>query len=249
MTRPKLIIWATVAILIVSACAPVPAQTASAPEQPAASTATTPVEIVPSATQAAIVDPTQGGDNPGAASTQTTFTIDPAQSTVTYAVDETFLNQNNKLNTAVGKTSEISGELVLDLANPANSASGEFTVDISTLTTDSSRRDNAIRRQWLESAQYPTATFTINQVTGFPANPQEGQPINFKLVGDLTIRETTKPVTWDVTATLNGDQLTGTATTFLMMQDWGVTPPDIAGMLIVKDGVTLTLDFAFQKQP
>lgn len=250
MNRLKLAMGALIVILVVSACAPAPTP-APGPTQSPESTATAPAqpaEISPTETQPAPADPTATAAQNNPSSGTTTFTLVPDQSNVQYAVDETFLNQNNKLNTAIGKTSAISGSLSLDLANPANTASGEFTVDISTLTTDSARRDNAIRGQWLESSRFPTAKFTITQVTDFPANPQEGETIQFKLVGDLLIRETTKPVTWDVTATLNGDQLTGTATTFLMMADWGVTPPNIAGVLIVKDGVTLTLNFTFKKQ-
>jgi polyisoprenoid-binding protein YceI len=250
MTRMKLALGAVIGILILSACSPVPAQTAPDPTQPPAPTAAqadVPTRPAPTESQSASVDPTPTSEISGAAAGQTTFTIVSEKSEVSYSVEETFLNENNRLNTAIGKTSQITGQLSLDLANPADSASGDFTVDISTLTTDSSRRDNAIRRQWLESSRYPQAKFTINQITDFPANPQEGQAVQFKLAGDLSIRETTKPITWDVTATLNGDQLTGTATTFLMMADWGVTPPDIAGILKVKDGVTLTMNFTLQK--
>jgi polyisoprenoid-binding protein YceI len=233
-------------LLLLSAC--VPAAT-SVPTQPPAATSTSasPTETTldaPIATSAA-TEPASAA----APGEQTTFVIDPAQSKVSYSVDETFLGQDNRLATAVGVTSEISGQMTIDLSNPAAASSGQFTVDISTLATDNSRRDSAIRRQWLESSRYPTATFTITGISDFPADPQEGQAIPFKLTGDLTVRETTKPITWDVTATLADGQLSGNATTYIMMADWGVTPPDIAGMLVVKDGVTLTLDFAFQKQP
>ncbi len=250
MIRYKSWAWAVVAILMVSACAPLSAQNPADPTQPAQATATVaqqPTDPAPTATQTAGVSPTDPPASSNADPSQTTFSLDPAQSEVSYAVDETFLNENNRLNTAIGKTQQITGELTIDLANPAASPSGEFTVDISTLTTDSSRRDNAIRGRWLESSRFPTAKFTLTQVSDFPANPQEGQQIQFKLAGDLLIRDTTKPITWDVTAVLNGGQLTGTATTFLMMADWGVSPPNIGGMLIVKDGVTLTMNFTLVK--
>ena len=177
----------------------------------------------------------------------TTFTLISEETVVSYSVEETFLNENNRLATAIGKTSQVTGELTVDLENPANIEFSEFSVDISTLQSDSSRRDNAIRRDWLESSQFPLARFVVKELSGFPDSPQEGQPLQFKMIGDLTVREATLPVTWDVTATLNGDRLTGTATTFIMMADWGVPPPNIAGILIVKDGVTLTLDFTFAK--
>lgn len=171
------------------------------------------------------------------------YAIDPSRTTVQYSVEETFINDNNRLATAIGRTSEVNGTLNLNFDDPASSTFGEFTVDISTLRSDSSRRDNAIRRQWLESSTYPLATFVVRGVEGFPPNPQPGQDISFKLLGDLTVRTTTRAVTWDVTARLDNETLSGTATTFILMADFGVEPPDIAGILRVKDGVTLTLNF------
>ena len=58
----------------------------------------------------------------------------------------------------------------------------------------------------------------------------------------------TKTVTWEVTAVLNGNELTGTATTQILLVDFGVEPPSIAGVLSVTDGALLTLNFTLVKQ-
>lgn len=172
-----------------------------------------------------------------------TYGFDTTQTSVSYSVEETFINEDNRLAIAVGKTRDVQGTLTLNFDDPANSQFGEFSVNISTLRSDSRRRDEAIKTRWLESATYPTATFVVKGMEGFPANPQPGQEIAFKLLGDLTVRTGTQAVTWDVTAKLDGDKLVGTATTFIMMADFGVEPPSIGGILNVKDGVTLTLEF------
>lgn len=176
------------------------------------------------------------------------FVLVPEKSQASYSIDETFINQNNKLVTAVGVTTTLAGEMTLDYASPAASTFGEFTVDISTLKSDSNRRDEAIRERWLESATYPVARFVVTEIKNFPADPREAQPIQFQLVGDLTIRQVTKSVTWEVTAVLQGSQLTGTAFTQIMLADFGITPPTIAGILNVTDGAQLTLDFTFIKE-
>ncbi len=176
------------------------------------------------------------------------FVLLPEKSQASYSIDETFLNQNNKLVTAVGVTTALVGELTLDYANPAASTFGEFTVDISTLKSDSTRRDEAIRERWLESAAYPVARFVVTEVKDFPADPREGQTVQFQLAGDLTIRQVTKSVTWDVTAVLQGSQLTGTAVTQIMLVDFSIMPPTIAGILNVTDGALLTLNFTFIKE-
>ena len=249
MLKKNLILVSVIFILLVSACSPASVQAPT--DSP---TAAPTLAAEPTATQAPTIEqaltPTSETVNDSTTSdlsSLTTFTLVPEETVVSYSVEETFLNENNRLATAIGKTSQVTGELSVDLQNPANIEFSEFSVDISTLQSDSGRRDNAIRRDWLESSQFPLARFVVTELNGFPASPQEGQPLQFKMIGDLTVRETTLPVTWDVTATLNGDRLTGSATTFLMMADWGAQPPNIGGMLIVKDGVTLTLDFTFAK--
>lgn len=239
--------------LLISACAP------SAPALTSSPAATLPLPESPTLTPALTAppqeSPTPQGGYPAVSTPQSqpssvvTFKVVPAETTVQYAVDETFLNENNRLNTAIGKTNQVTGEFLVDLNNPAQIQFGEFTVDISTLTTDSSRRDNAIRGRWLESSRFPLAKFTVSQLIGFPNNPQEGQELTFQMEGNLTVRDTTRPLTWNVKAVKSGNRLTGEATTFLMMKDWGVEPPNIAGVLIVKDGVNLTINFTFEQVP
>jgi polyisoprenoid-binding protein YceI len=197
----------------------------------------TPTDLPPAATT-----------GPVDAASMVTLALLPAETTVSYSVDETFLSEGNKLATAVGVTNRVTGSLSFDPNQPAQVEFGEFTVDISTLKSDRDRRDRAIQTRWLESATFPIAKFNVTGMSGFPESPQEGQPFSFQMTGDLTVREATQPVTWDVTATYQDGKLTGKATTSIMMADWGVEPPNIAGVLIVKDGVTLTIDFAFLQQ-
>jgi hypothetical protein len=63
----------------------------------------------------------------------------------------------------------------------------------------------------------------------------------------MTVRDVTQPLTWDMTARLDGETLSGSASTFLLMRDFGFEPPDIAGILKVTDGVTVTVQFAAQE--
>lgn len=207
----------------------------------AAPTATPPPAMTAAPTAAAPgADPTPTRPAPAGV---VTFVIDPARTVASYSVEETFINDNNRLGTAVGRTSQVTGQIALNFDDPAASEFGEFTVDISTLQSDSRRRDDAIRREWLESAAYPVAAFRVRDVLDFPAEAQEGRTIQFKLLGDLTVRTGTQTVTWEVTARLENDVLSGRATTFIRMADFGIEPPRLAGILTVRDGVTLTLDF------
>jgi polyisoprenoid-binding protein YceI len=63
----------------------------------------------------------------------------------------------------------------------------------------------------------------------------------------MTIRDVTRPVTFDTTARLEGNTLTGVATTHLFMRDFGFEPPSILGILQVTDGVTVTVNFTAEE--
>jgi polyisoprenoid-binding protein YceI len=169
------------------------------------------------------------------------YSIDAKQSVASYRVDETFFDFRG-LVTVTGTTGAVAGDILVDSSNLANSQVGEIVVDISQLRTDDSNRDNAIRREWLQSALYPLAKFKNVQISNMPADVEDGKPFQFKMTGDLTVREATQRVTWDVMATLEGDTLSGKATTQIKMTQFGFQPPSLSA-LEVEDDVVLTLDF------
>ena len=145
-----------------------------------------------------------------------TFLIVPGESTVTYEVGEVFLNQDNAFNLAVGVTSEVNGEIIVDRNNPQNSTIGIVRVDVSKFESDNQRRDNDIRERFLESSLFQVVEFTPSEIQGLPESYEEGQTISFQVSGDLTIRDVTKPVTFEVSLTGEGDSITGEATTAIL---------------------------------
>jgi polyisoprenoid-binding protein YceI len=183
--------------------------------------------------------PTQAPSSSGAV----TYKLDPTQSQLQYEVAETFLNDNNRLNLAKGVTSQVSGEIIVDLAVPKNSQIGTITADISQFKSDSSRRDNAIRGRYLESSKYPTVTFVPTRIEGLPDAYTDGQEIPLKISGDLTIREVTRPVDFEATIKLDGSTLSGVATTTILMSDFKFGPISILGMLNTEDQAKVTLTF------
>ncbi|MGB9801280.1 MAG: YceI family protein, partial [Thermanaerothrix sp.] len=171
------------------------------------------------------------------------FKIVPGESQASYEVGETFFNQNNRFNLAVGVTTAVAGQIEANLADPPASRIGTITIDVSQLKSDSTRRDNYLRNNALESARYPIVTFVPTAIEGLPTTYAEGQDYTFRVRGDLTVREITRPVTFDVTARLEGQTLRGTATTTIRMSDFDVGPIDLVGILRTEDEVKLTLKF------
>lgn len=172
-----------------------------------------------------------------------TFKIIPGESKVSYEVGEVFLNQDNAFNVAVGITTEVNGEILVDRDNPQNSSIGIVSVDISQFTSDNQRRDNAIRERFLESAQFPIVEFTPLEIQGLPESYVEGQQITFQVKGDVTIRDVTKPATFEVSMVGNGDTITGEAETTVLMSDYGFGPISIAGILNTEDEVNIKIMF------
>lgn len=180
---------------------------------------------------------------PTAASTFTRFVIDPAQSKVSYGVGETFLSEGNRYNYAVGLTSVVSGEIVLDSDDPAASSIGEITVDISAFQSDKSRRDKAIRDRWLQSSKFPLAVFSPTQLRGLPHSYAPGEVLNIEVVGDLLVRDVTRATTFTVSVSMEADQITGKAVGRVQMTDFGFEPPTIAGMIDAENDVDITFEF------
>jgi len=223
---------ATLFVLDNTLFAPVDVSTAV----PAAPTLAAPTQPVETGIVESTSDPVEAG-SAGAI----LYRIDASQSEARYEVGETFL-QDNRFAVAVGTTQGIAGEMLVDFAQPSNTHIGDIVIDVSQFTSDESRRDNFIRNTGLESARYPLATFSSQSIDGLPAQIADGESVSFTLTGDLTVKETTRSVTWTVTLTLDGDRIVGTASTEISMSDFGVGPIQLA-FLATEDQMKLVLDF------
>lgn len=184
------------------------------------------------------------------------FVVVPAESSAAYLVHEEFfagalakygIEAGRK--EVTGSTKEIAGELQLKLDDPQQAlAYGEFTVNLPTLTTDQDQRDGWIRDNALQSNKFPLAKFVAKEIKNAPTSYTDGTEVTFQLVGDLTVRDLTQPVTFDVTATLTGDTIKGVATTDMQISDFGFSPPSFANTLTVADDFTIRIELTAKEQ-
>ncbi len=168
------------------------------------------------------------------------FAIDGKRSEVRYRVREQLAGFSTDSD-AVGTTHAIAGSIAFD-GNGLPAAGSAFKVDLRTLTSDKVRRDNDIKKYYLETAKFPVATFVFREVQGLTEPLAEGQSVPLKIVGDLTAHGVTKSITLDATATRTGDTLTGKASTTFRFEDFGMDVPDIAGMVSAQNPIHLELD-------
>jgi polyisoprenoid-binding protein YceI len=197
-------------------------------------------------TSVTVVGPLQGGAAPPASSTGglQRFVMVPGESQVSYRVNElfiNFLNRTNSPNVAVGTTRAVRGWILIDRSRPKNSRIGPITVDISQFQSDYPLRDNVIRNLFLNSSRYPIAEFTTRSIDGLPDVYTDGRDVALQIRGDLKVRDTVRPTTFAATIKLDGNVLSGQATTQIRMTDFGFDPPQFVGILRADNDVLLEM--------
>ena len=123
-----------------------------------------------------------------------------------------------------------------------------FTADVSSINTDNEMRDNHLKSdEFFNAAKFPQMKFVSTSFTPLGDN-------KYKLVGNLTIRDVTKSVTFDVkyggtVAAMGGTHAGFKATTTIDRFDynlkWSKTT-EAGGMVAGKD-VEITINADFKK--
>jgi polyisoprenoid-binding protein YceI len=173
-----------------------------------------------------------------------TWNFDPAHTSADFSA------RHMMVTTVRGKFEKISGTLNFDPANPEQ-ASGEVTIDASSLNTGVTDRDNHLRSaDFLDVANYPTITFKSTKVEKTGDN--EGT-----ITGDLTIRGVTRPVVIKAEYLGQGTNPWGitvagfSGTTKINREDFGLTwnvALETGGVLVGKD-INIALDVEAQLVP
>jgi polyisoprenoid-binding protein YceI len=130
-----------------------------------------------------------------AGSTAQAFQIVPQESQARFVIDEVLQGAPK---TVVGTTDQVAGQIVVDPADLDTVQVGTILINARTFATDSTQRDRMIQNQILKTAQNEYITFTPTRMVGLPDSAAVGQPFTFQMIGDLTIRGTTRPVELDV---------------------------------------------------
>ena len=150
--------------------------------------------------------------------------------------------EGNRFFRAVGTTTVVTGDVVLDRVRPSQSQISEIVIDVSALTSDSERRDRAIRERFLESRRFPHARLMNATLRDIPATIAEGRPFSYTIAGNLTVHGQTRESSWQGEATVAGDTLRGIARTQVKMSAFGIEIPRFL-WLRVADDVRLEIRF------
>lgn len=164
------------------------------------------------------------------------------------------------LETIEGKTGQIDGTIEVDLSD-ANTAAGQFEVDLTTVKTGIEMRDQHMREGYLHTDSFPKAVFKLIKVTKAGQKPlADGQPVEIEAQGELTIHGITRPVAVSGTVTflkeseqtqarLPGDLLHIDVGAPILLSDFKVERPQFV-ILKVNDKVDIRVDvFATTRYP
>lgn len=114
-----------------------------------------------------------------------------------------------------GTLQGLKGKINFDPTNPATSVF-DVTVDVSTINTGNQRRDKHLKADdYFDAATYPVMRFTSGQVVSKGGN-------NYKAIGTLTIKNTSKKIGFDFTAIPSAKAYTFAGRFTIDRRDFGV---------------------------
>ncbi len=166
-----------------------------------------------------------------------TWQIDSAHSNVEFAV------RHLMISTVRGRFGAVAGTVNIDEKNPRN-FNVDVEIDVSSIDTRQEQRDAHLRSaDFFDVANHPKMTFRSNRAEG----DLQGE---FKLIGELTIRGVTRPLTMSVTNEGSGkdpwgnDRLGFSAAAKINRSEFGLVWNQAleTGGVMVGDEVKISLD-------
>jgi polyisoprenoid-binding protein YceI len=147
-------------------------------------------------------------------------------------------------NDAVGTTEAITGAIIIN-PDASIAAGSKLIVDLKTLSSDQSMRDNYIQTRTLETNKFPTLEVVPTKVVGLPAPLPAGNQaqVGFQLIADTTLHGVTKETTWNVVAVMGPAIVGGRATTTIDFATFNMTKPSLARLMSVDDKIHLEIEF------
>lgn len=154
-----------------------------------------------------------------------------ADSVVGYRVKEILFGQDTE---GVGRTSDVTGSLVI-ANNEVTSA--EFSVDMTTIKSDSSRRDRQVNNRILDTATFPTATFALNDPIALTPEALAGSDFTANITGTLTLRGVTKSIPVALTARLVDNVIEVNGSIEIVFAEWQIPDPSVSAIVVEDRGL------------
>lgn len=145
-------------------------------------------------------------------------------SQVGYRVKEVLFGQSTE---AAGRTSDVTGQVTI---TGTTVGAASFTADMTTVTSDESRRDSQFNGRIMNTSEFPEATLTLTQPIDLGTVPDNLVEVTERVTADLTLRGATQSVTFDLKARRNGANLEVNGSIPITFADYGIPNPTTAGI-------------------
>lgn len=171
------------------------------------------------------------------------YSIDPAHSNLGFAARHAMITKVR------GRFSDVEGALHIDGEEPSRSH-GTVTIKTASVDTRQEQRDEHLRSaDFFDVEKYPEMTFRSTSIE--PLGQDE-----YRVSGELTIRDTTRPVSIDIEYTgaatdpMGNHRIGFEGSTQVNRKDWNLTWNAAleAGGVLVSEKVTLEIDISAIKQ-
>lgn len=146
--------------------------------------------------------------------------------------------------TVVGRTEQVTGELKAD-GTTVNA--GNISVDIASVATNNSSRDDYFRNDTMHTSDYPNATFELVSPIQVPTPLAAGYKETFEVTGKLTIHGVTREVKTKLETGFDGKYVQVAGSIPVTFSDYGVKAPDLGFVTVEHNGhIELLIKFEHQ---
>ena len=167
----------------------------------------------------------------------TAYAIDLLHSSINFSIKHMMITKVN------GAFDSFSAQIQADRIEVFNNSAIRFELDVASINTrDASRDQHLVSADFFDADRYPKITFVKQSV--------ENTGDKFKLLGDLTIKDITKPVVFDVTylgyakSPWNTDAYGFSCSTFINRKDFNLTYNAVLekGGLLLDENVQINVE-------
>ncbi|RII15568.1 hypothetical protein DSC45_17205 [Streptomyces sp. YIM 130001] len=182
---------------------------------------------------------TSGQVSPDLAALTGDYTIDPAHSVIGFTARHAMVTN------VKGSFNEFEGTLHLDGSDPSSSTAS-LDVNLDSIDTGSADRDGHLKSgDFFETEKYPAMTFRSTR-----AEARGGD--DYRITGDLTIRDITKEISIDLefngsaTDPFGNERVGFEGKSEILRSDWGISWNAAleTGGVLVSDKIKLTFDIS-----
>lgn len=228
-----------------------PAATPDSPIRTTSMIATVPPSPVPTTKPiptkplSSVATSSKGAATPTTAKLESVLISLQPGSVARYRIGEQFARLPTPI-TAVGETSGINGKVHFNPSgNISSSDASTIVIDVESLKSDESKRDNWVRRNGGIGSEI---SISLTKVSGHTWPLPDFGKMEVTIEGDMTISDVTNPVTWKGILDIAESDITGTISTIITWDQFSLSKPRLPFIISVDDEIILELEVVAAKE-